>query len=159
MATARPEVYIRPASSDDLPAVVDLLHAAKLEPNGVEAQFGPQYAVAVDPADGRIVGAAGIELYRDGADVVGLFRSAAVADDWRNSGIGAALTDDRIAWAERESLQALYLLTQTAAEYWPRFGFARTARTAAPASLMESYEWKSGCPASAVAMTLPLPRC
>ena len=158
MPTPPAEIRIRPAQTDDLPAVVSLLRTAKLEPNALEAQFGPQFAVAVDQTDGRIVGSAGVELYRDGPNVLGLFRSAAVDRAWRGRGVGAALTDDRIAWAEGESLRALYLLTETAADYWPRFGFSRTERAAAPAGLMASHEWKSGCPASAVAMTLPLPR-
>jgi amino-acid N-acetyltransferase len=158
MLTSPTDIQIRPAHVDDLPAVTALLRASDLEPNELEVQFGPQFAVAVDPVDGSIIGAAGVELYRDGADVVGLFRSAAVDDAWRGRGVGKALTDDRIAWAERQAVHTLYLLTQTAADYWPRFGFTRTARDAAPEGLMASHEWKSGCPASAVAMTLPLPR-
>jgi amino-acid N-acetyltransferase len=136
---------VRPATATDLDAVISLLAAASLAPNAVDVQFGPQFAVAVDGADGAVIGAAGI-------------RSAVVDSNWRGLGIGAALTDDRIAWAESASLSALYLLTETAADYWPRFGFERTARDAAPFPLMAAHEWKHGCPSSAVAMRLNLPR-
>jgi amino-acid N-acetyltransferase len=149
---------LRPATADDLAPVSALLAAAHLAPNALDAQFGPQFAVAVDGESGRIIGAAGVERYGDGNDSVGLLRSAVVDETWRGHGVGAALTQDRLAWAEHEALRAVYLLTETAAEYWPRFGFERTARDGAPASLQTSHEWKQGCPASAVAMCLALPR-
>lgn len=149
---------IRPATPGDLAPVAALLTAAHLAPNALEAQFGPQFAVAVDSESGAVIGAAGIEQYGDDSARVGLLRSAVVDERWRGHGVGAALTEDRLAWAEHAALRAVYLLTETAAEYWPKFGFLRTDRAAAPDGLMASHEWKSGCPASAVAMTLPLPR-
>jgi amino-acid N-acetyltransferase len=149
---------LRPATADDLAPVSALLAAAHLAPNALDAQFGPQFAVAVDTQSGCVIGAAGIERYGDDDGTVGLLRSAVVDETWRGQGVGAALTEDRLAWAEVESLRALYLLTETAADYWPRFGFERTARDGAPAALQASHEWKQGCPASAVAMTLALPR-
>jgi amino-acid N-acetyltransferase len=149
---------LRAATAADFTAVLSLLTTAKLALDDVDAQFGPQFAVAVDDTHGAVIGAAGVERYGDADDTVGLFRSAVVHDDWRGLGVGAALTADRIAWAEAEQLRALYLLTQTAADYWPRFGFERTARDTAPAPLMASHEWRHGCPSSAVAMRLDLPR-
>ena len=149
---------LRTASGGDLAAVSALLTGAGLTLNAVESQFGPQFSVAVHRDTGAVIGAAGVELYRHGSTVIGLFRSAVVEQAWRGHGIGAALAADRIAWAEHEGLTDLYLLTETAADYWPRFGFAITDRAAAPAGLMESHEWKGGCPASAVAMRLTLPR-
>jgi amino-acid N-acetyltransferase len=156
--TASRTFSLRPATAADFAAVLTLLTAAKLAQNEVDAQFGPQFAVATDDTNGTVIGAAGIELYGHADASVGLFRSAVVHDDWRGLGIGAALTADRIAWAEAASLSALYLLTETAADYWPRFGFVRIARDAAPAPLMAAHEWKHGCPSSAVAMRLDLPR-
>jgi amino-acid N-acetyltransferase len=147
---------LRPATPDDLRPVSALLAAAHLAPNALEAQFGPQFAVAVDDVSGVVIGAAGIERYGEGADAVGLLRSAVVDERWRGRGIGAALTHDRLAWAEYASLRAVYLLTETAAEYWPRFGFERTDRADAPSVLAASHEWRLGCPASAVAMRLTL---
>jgi amino-acid N-acetyltransferase len=149
---------VRSATAADLDAVVSLLAAASLATNAIEAQFGHQFAVAIDDLSGAVIGAAGVELYGEPGESVGLFRSAVVHHNWRGLGIGAALTDDRISWAESQLLAALYLLTQTAADYWPRFGFSRTPRDAAPAPLMAAHEWREGCPSSAVAMRLALPR-
>jgi amino-acid N-acetyltransferase len=147
---------LRPATPDDLAPVTALLTAAHLAPNQLDAQFGPQFAVAVDRDTGALIGAAGVERYSADGETVGLFRSAVVHEQWRGHGIGAALTTDRIAWAEHEALSALYLLTETAADYWPRFGFIPTSREGAPAALQSSHEWRAGCPASAVAMRLQL---
>ncbi|MES3035883.1 MAG: GNAT family N-acetyltransferase [Gemmatimonadota bacterium] len=149
---------LRPATPDDLPVVRALLQSAGLAPNALDAQFGPQFVVALDAGTQRVVGAEGVEVYRDTSGDVGLLRSAVVDAAWRGAGIGAALTEDRLSWAETERLAAVYLLTETAAEYWPRFGFARTARDGAPSALQASHEWRQGCPASAVAMHLSLPR-
>lgn len=141
----------RPASDADTPLVGALLATCKLAPNAFDRQFGESFVVAFD-GDGRLVGVAGVERY--GSD--GLFRSAAVHPDWRGRGLGQALTRDRIDWARAAGLRALYLLTETAADFWPRFGFEPIARDGAPEAVAASPEWAGGCPASAVAMSLAL---
>lgn len=143
---------LRPADLRDLPAVEALLSGAGLTLNDVGSQFGPpRYVVAVS-GNGELIGVAGVEVH--GAH--GLFRSAAVRADWRGQGVGEALTEDRIAWARAAGLEALFLLTQTAEGYWPRFGFQVTGRGGAPAALRASSEWAGACPASATAMRLNL---
>lgn len=142
---------LRAATPEDLPAVLRLLETSRLAANQVERQFGPRFVV-VEDSERRVVGVAGVECY----DRDGLFRSAAVEPAWRGKGLGEALTRDRIDWAEREGLRALYLLTETAADYWPRFGFEQIARDAAPEAVRASPEWAGGCPSSAVAMRLVL---
>lgn len=143
---------LRPAHPRDLPAVEALLCGAGLTLNDVGSQFGPpRYVVAVS-GNGELIGVAGVEVHGGH----GLFRSAAVHADWRGRGVGEALTKDRIAWARARGLEALFLLTQTAAGYWPRFGFQVTDRGGAPAALRASSEWAGACPASATAMRLDL---
>ncbi len=148
-----PDFRLREATASDLPAVLALLSERKLAPNHVEAQFGPQYVLAVGAGD-TVLGVAGVERYGE----FGLFRSAAVRADAAGLGVGTSLTWDRIAWARGSGVVALYLLTETAAEYWPRFGFETIARDAAPEVILRSPEWAGGCPASAVAMRLELAR-
>jgi amino-acid N-acetyltransferase len=144
------DVTIRPAMAADIDAVRALLIASDLPDAGLDEQFGEGYAVAV--SNGSIVGAEGIEVY----DRDGLLRSAAIAPAWRGRGLGDALTRDRIAWSRRRHLSALYLLTTTAADYFPRFGFVPVSRDAAPAGIRESREFSSACPDTAVFMHLPL---
>jgi amino-acid N-acetyltransferase len=145
-------ITVRPARADDITAVAALLAAAHLPGDGLEEQFGPAYAVA--EADGAIVGAEGIERYGD----AGLLRSAVVRDDWRGRGVGDMLTRDRLAWAASSGLREIWLLTTTAADYFPRFGFSRADRAAAPDAMQASREFAEACPASAIAMCLDLTR-
>jgi N-acetylglutamate synthase-like GNAT family acetyltransferase len=141
---------IRDASARDLEAVERTLQASDLPLDGLRDQFGARYAVA--ESGGMVIGVEGIEVH--GRD--GLLRSAAVVKDWRGRGVGDALTRDRIEWARREGLDALYLLTTTAGDWFPRFGFVAVARDSAPVAIRESPEFADACPASALFMQLVL---
>jgi amino-acid N-acetyltransferase len=147
---ATPAFTVRPAGAGDLPAVQALLRASELPLDGLDEQFGANYAVAV--AEGQVIGVEGIE--RHGAD--GLLRSAAVVDAWRGRGVGDVLTRDRLDWARANGLRAVYLLTTTAADYFPRFGFVTARRDDAPDGIRASREFAEACPASAAFMCLPL---
>ena len=141
---------IRPATDRDIDAVESTLRDSDLPLDGLRDQFGDAYAVAV--ADGEVIGVEGIEVH--GAD--GLLRSAAVATSWRGKGVGDALTRDRIEWAQRRGLHSLYLLTTTAGDYFPRFGFTQADRETAPIAVRQSREFAAACPATALFMALPL---
>jgi len=143
-------VHIRAATAADLSVVRRLLDEATLPLDGLDERFGDGYAVA--EADGAIVGVEGIEVY----GTSGLLRSAAIAPAWRGRGVGDAITRDRIEWARRRGLTALYLLTTTASDYFPRFGFGRVERESAPAGIRSSREFAEACPDSAVCMYLSL---
>ena len=53
-------------------------------------------------------------------------------------------------------LDALYLLTTTAQDWFPRFGFERVDRSSTPPEIAGSDEFAELCPASAVVMRLDL---
>ena len=141
---------IRPARQDDITRVESALRDSELPLDGLRDQFGDGYAVA--EVNGELIGVEGIEVY--GTD--GLLRSAAVVSAWRGKGVGDALTRDRIEWAKRRGLKSLYLLTMTAGDYWPRFGFRRADRDAAPEAMRQSPEFTEACPSTALFMALPL---
>jgi amino-acid N-acetyltransferase len=141
---------IRPAAAGDRETVEGLLRAAGLPPDGLDEQFGESYAVAV--SDRRIVGAAGVEVY-GGA---GLLRSVVVDAAWRGRGLGAALTRERLAWARERGLDSVYLLTDSAGEWFPRLGFASVDREQVPDAVRRSLQFASVCPSSASVMMLDL---
>ena len=141
---------IRPAREDDITRVESALRDSELPLDGLRDQFGDGYVVA--EVNGELIGVEGIEVY--GTD--GLLRSAAVVSAWRGKGVGDALTRDRIEWAKRRGLKSLYLLTMTAGDYWPRFGFRRADRDAAPEAMRQSPEFTEACPSTALFMALPL---
>lgn len=141
-----PPIAIRSATATDFEVVKRLLTAAGLPLDGLDEQFGEGYAIA--ESDGIAIGAEGIEVYGD----AGLLRSAVVDPAWRGRGVGDALTRDRLAWAAQRGLREVWLLTTTAADYFPRHGFERAERAAAPAPMQKSREFAEACPASAVVM-------
>ena len=141
---------IRPATEHDRVRADALLRAAQLPLDGLDERFGEGFAVAEH--SGVAIGVAGVEAYGD----AGLLRSAVVDPDWRGRGVGEALMHDRVRWAAARGLRELWLLTTTAAGYFPRFGFELASREQAPEELRRSREFVDACPASAVAMRLPI---
>ena len=130
---------------EDLPEVLTLLEEAGLPASGVaEALEG----FVVAESGGRLAGVAGLE--RHGND--GLLRSVAVSPEWRGYGLGGALTREILRMAEREGIATVYLLTETAAEFFPRYGFRRIERSEASGALRASAEFAELCPASSTVM-------
>src|SRR5437764_3709590 len=136
---------LRAARAGDLPAIERLLTKSQLPLAGV-AESLPGFVVA--ESDGTIVGTAALESCCDNA----LLRSVAVAPEWRSRGLGRALVSRVIADAEARGLNALYLLTTTAKQYFPSFGFTPITRDAVPEDVRSTEEFQSACPASAVVM-------
>ena len=93
--------------------------------------------VVAEDSDG-IEGAVGLEKY----DSVALLRSAVVAPNHRGSGVGRQLVEQVMERAEEAGISELYLLTTTAENYFPRFGFTRTTRAAVPDELKASAEFR-----------------
>ena len=140
---------IRPATPADLPAIGRLLTTADLPVTGVAEHLG-SFLVAVD--DEAVVGSAGLEIHGHH----GLLRSVAVTPDQRRSGLGRRLVDEALALARSRRLLSITLLTTTAADYFPRFGFRQIEQAAAPEPVKQSTQFRGACPASAVAMLLDL---
>jgi N-acetylglutamate synthase-like GNAT family acetyltransferase/SAM-dependent methyltransferase len=143
-------LVIRRAEASDEVAVRALLASAGLPTDGVRDQFGPSYALATRA--GAVVGVAGVEVYGSW----GLLRSVAVTPDAQGTGVGEALVRDRIGWAGGRGLAGMVLLTTTVPDFFTRFGFERIDRSAAPSKLMDSSEFASICPETAVVMRLVL---
>jgi amino-acid N-acetyltransferase len=137
---------IRSATSDDLNAVANLLSASNLPLDGVKENFSS--FVVADDQDG-IVGAIGLEKFGS----VALLRSAVVSPEYRGSGVGSKLVEKVLERAEEDGIEELFLLTTTAENYFPRFGFTRTTRSAVPLAVKASAEFQGACPDSAAVMT------
>ena len=136
---------MRSARTDDLPELETLLATNQLPPEGVDEHIG-DFLVAED--NGRIEGAIGLERYGR----FGLLRSAVVAPRVRGSGVGTQLVTELLARAKVSGVEELYLLTTSAENYFPRFGFERAARADVPATVKQSVEFRGACPDSAIVM-------
>ena len=141
----RKDIALRPARADDLEAVTALLRAHDLPLDGIAP---PLEGFLVAEASGRVAGVVGLERYGE----YGLLRSAAVDDTRRGSGIGGRLVERLLSDAARDHVKAVYLLTTTADEYFPRFGFEVVTRDAVPEPVRQSVEFAQACPATATVM-------
>ena len=72
--------------------------------------------------------------------------------DYRGQGLGASLVEAALSRAGRLNLGTVYLLTNDARDYFARLGFADCPREDAPPAIRESWEFSTGCPASAAFM-------
>ena len=143
------EVRIELAHADDLAAIVSLLERSQLPRAEIERHLG---AALVARDDARVVGCAAVELYGS----VGLLRSVAVDPVRRGAGLGARLTDAALALARRRGVRYAYLLTESAAQFFPRFGFRTIARGDVAPAVQQSVEFTRACPESALAMVKEL---
>jgi amino-acid N-acetyltransferase len=128
-------IEIETARTSDRPAIEALLEASGLPTDGFELALG---TAVVAREDGRIVGCAAVEPYGS----VGLLRSVCVALPLR-------LVDRAEAVAAARGIADLFLLTETAADWFARRGYEPGAREAAPAALLGSPEFTVACPVSA----------
>ena len=140
---------VRRASAREADAVAALVAGAGLPVEGVR-DHAVELFVAVRGS--RIVGCCGLELY--GPDA--LLRSVAVADEARGRGTGARLVRHAISDARERGLTSVTLLTTTARDYFPRFGFREVGRDDVPAGVRGSREFLSLCPSTATVMLLAL---
>jgi amino-acid N-acetyltransferase len=141
MTSARPE---------DLPQTLGLLERCGLPRDGLETS---DTVIVVAKDDDRVWGCAALEVYGES----GLLRSVAVDPAHRRETLGTHLVERMLRYAEQYGIKELYLLTETAAEYFSRFGFRPIAREAVSPAIHASLEWTSVCPASAQAMVVELP--
>lgn len=133
----------------DLPAVQTFLKGQHLPIDGI---VGNRSGFLLVEDQGRLIGVAGLEVHGN----VGLLRSVAVDPAYRSQGIARQLVQQAIQYARQLRLTDLYLLTTTAENYFPRFGFKKIPRTQAPTVLHGSAEFQGACPETAALMHLPL---
>jgi amino-acid N-acetyltransferase len=95
-----------------------------------------------------IVGVIGLENY----NTIGLLRSLAVKELYKNQRIGEQLIYYLVQISNRLGIQELYLLTTTAEKYFEKFDFKRMVRESVPDSIKNTKEFVDICPLSAVIM-------
>lgn len=139
----------RSAALTDAEVVEALLMSQALPTAGVAEMFAAdptQFLLALD--GNAVIAVVGVEACGEHA----LLRSVAVRRDWQQRGLGQALVTRAVTQAESRGITALYLLTMTAAHYFPRFGFTPVSREEVPVAIASTVEFTSACPASAIAM-------
>lgn len=138
---------IRAGRPDDWATASAVVRAAGLPTDGLDHAV----MLLLAERDGQIVGTAALEQHGPPDRPVFLLRSVAVTAHGQGQGVGTRLV---VAALDRvDSHQApVALLTETAADWFPRFGFTPVPRGALPADLAASEELRGACPATAEAM-------
>jgi amino-acid N-acetyltransferase len=138
-------VIVGHASAEDSEVILDLLQRSQLPLDGLTDHLA---TTVVAREDGRIVGSAALEVYGEHA----LLRSVAVNQAFQSRGLGRALTEAALAMARDRHVRTVYLLTTTAEQFFPRFGFIRIPREIVPDTVQTSVEFTSACPSTATVM-------
>ena len=139
-------MQIRDAAPEDLEAVRQLLATCKLPHGDLTAAHLKHFLIGLERGD--VVGIVGLELRGEAA----LLRSLAVLPQRRGTGFGAQLVEAIEQRAHQQGAETLYLLTDTAANYFGRRGYERVRRERLPKGIQETEEAARLCPSSAIGM-------
>ena len=143
-------VVVEAAQPEDLQAMLALVANNGLPQDGLRDHMG----TALVARDGQsVVGSAALEVYGTAA----LLRSVAVDRSRRGNGLGHQLIRAALELARSQGVTEVYLLTERAGDFFPRFGFRTIERSAVAPAVKRSVEFTYACPESALAMVLSLP--
>ncbi|MEI6755049.1 MAG: arsenic resistance N-acetyltransferase ArsN2 [Paludibacter sp.] len=147
-----PDTYIpdstvsyKMADEDNVDEILELLKINNLPVSDLSTG---QRIFLVALSEGKTVGCVAVEIYKPD----GLLRSLAVNNDFRGKGIGQNLVAEAETWSRNNGLKSLYLLTTTAAGFFPKIGWQNTDRTTVTESIIASSEFSSVCPSTAECM-------
>lgn len=126
--------------------VLELLRVNKLPAEDIRLSNG--LFISYHDDAGKIVGAGGLEFYSGYA----LLRSVVVDASMRGQSIGKDIVNDLLSRANQTSTRAVYLLTETAHDFFVKLGFSDIERDAVPSEVKVSTEFSTVCPVSASVM-------
>jgi amino-acid N-acetyltransferase len=140
---------IRGAQNTDIISIEALLHDLSLPTDGVRDHLTNFLVLEID---GSIIGAVGLEIYGKNA----LLRSLAISRGFQGMGFGKKLYQAIIERAKNHHIQKIYLLTESAENYFAKRGFEKISRDKVQTQVKNSVEFTTACPESAICMKLNL---
>jgi amino-acid N-acetyltransferase len=139
------QIGIKEGNNGHRQSIVTLLQSEKLPVEDLPADLD-NFFIALDYDN--VVGAVGLEKYNN----CGLLRSLVVNKDYRNEKIAAKLVRHLEKKAKDLGVDCIYLLTETAPDYFAKKGYEKIKREEVPADLQNSTEFSHVCPQSAIVM-------
>ncbi len=143
------KVQIECAVAKDLDEIYALLDQSELPREGLNEHL---QTALIARLDGRAVGCGALELYGSEA----LLRSVAVTPALRGRGLGNQITHSLLDRARKEQVRTVYLLTETASDFFARLGFRPILRADVSATVKQSVQFVKTCCESAQAMVKQL---
>jgi amino-acid N-acetyltransferase len=135
------------AGPQDEAAIKGLLAECRLPSEDIRPDQLKHFFVLKD--QDRLIGIVGLELYENTA----LLRSLAVHATFRKQGLAGELVERAEQHARASGVKTLYLLTDTAENFFANRNYQKTERSAAPTALQQTTEFSTLCPLSSVCMT------
>ena len=139
------KIEITRADTQHRPSIISLLQKEKLPVEDLPAILS-HFLVAMD--NDRLIGVIGLEQYENS----GLLRSMAVDVLYRNRTIASELVKELEQLAIRTGIHSIYLLTETASDFFKKKKYEMITRDEVPGSVKASSEFSSVCPVSAIVM-------
>ncbi len=137
-------MHIEPVNEQTLPDALDLLKLNGLPINDI----GPQTQLFVLSENDHIAATVGIENFGDTA----LLRSVSVSPGIQKKGLGKELVKQIELKAREKGIKEIYLLTETARDFFSKLDYQLANREQVPESIRTSGQFSSTCPASATLM-------
>jgi amino-acid N-acetyltransferase len=128
-----------------LPGIFRLLEENSLPVQGVEKHL-ENFLILKE--GNEILGCGGLEVYGNSA----LLRSVAVETGHQGHGLGKQITHEILASARTKNVKTIYLLTETAEDFFSRFGFKKISRKEVEPAIQRTTEFTELCPLSAAVM-------
>lgn len=97
----------------------------------------------------NLIGCIGVELHGSFA----LLRSLAVNLNNREKGIGKQLVEYVEIFCERKNVKEVFLLTETANQYFEKRGYRQQKREYAPSGIKSTTQFSELCPSSSMFMS------
>ena len=141
---------LRSASITDLEGIKELLIVSNLPTDDI-TEYLDRFIVCEE--EEKIIGVGGLEVHGKNA----LVRSISVMPKSQRKGIGKLIYKSIEHMACRLGVTTLYLLTETAEEYFELLGFAIMDRADVPKSIKNSKQFSFLCPSTAKLMFRRLP--
>lgn len=98
---------------------------------------------------GKLVGVVGLERF----STLALLRSLAISKELRGSGLGRTLVQFAESEARAMGIMALFLLTESAEQFFSKLGYQLESRENAPPVIKNTAQFSTLCPANSSFMS------
>jgi len=142
-------ILLKTAHPDQTAGLIDFLQKSGLPNSDLPADLSG-FTLAMEGA--QIVGSAGMELMGN----IGLLRSVAVDESYRNQKLGQQLFEAALEHAQSRQVQKVFLITDSAGAYFEKKGFFKIDRMDTPEVIAQTMQFSMLCPSSAIVMKMDL---
>lgn len=139
------QIEIASANDHFREQVISLLRSEDLPADDLPPVLN-HFFIAIDKNE--VVGVIGLEQYEN----YGLLRSLVVNRNYRNEHIAGRLVHELETMAAMSGVESMYLLTETAPDFFAKKGYEKINRENVPLPLQQSSEFSDVCPQTAIVM-------